>query len=99
MCGAVACKFAALPASYSGILEVTLTHSQRRFDLRVAVFAALALLFAQIGAMTHAYAHLSARDQSSAQQSIGGSHEICGDCLNYAPLLSAAGSQQCVEVH
>ena len=76
-----------------------MTHSQRRFDFRVAVVAAVALLFAQIGAMTHAYAHLRGSDQPSVHSSLGAGHEICGDCLNYAPLLSAAGSPASVALH
>lgn len=65
---------------------------RRHFVLRIAVITAVALLFAQLGAMTHAYSHRGAADAPSAHQSTGGGHEICGDCLNYAPLLSAAGT-------
>jgi hypothetical protein len=63
-----------------------------RFRLRVAVVTALALLFAQFGAMTHAYSHDTAVEHSSSHSSTPGTHDFCGDCLNFAPLLSAAGA-------
>jgi hypothetical protein len=66
-----------------------LTHRQ---EFRVALIAALALLFAQLGAMAHAYSHVPEATSVSAQQAKLGIHDFCKDCLNFAPLLSAAGA-------
>jgi hypothetical protein len=63
----------------------------RRFELRVAAIAAVALLFAQLGAMSHAYSH-DAAVGSVSHQSGANSHDPCNECLAYAPLLSAAGT-------
>jgi methyl coenzyme M reductase alpha subunit len=73
--------------------------------------AVMALLIAQIGALSHAYSHdgyaHAARAQglghnaftqdafagaASIHSISAGSHDPCGDCLAYAPLLSAAGA-------
>jgi hypothetical protein len=59
--------------------------------------AVLALVIAQMGATRHAYSHDaavgSASVGSASMQLIGAvSHNPCGDCLAYAPLLSAAGA-------
>ncbi len=59
-----------------------------RFELRIAALAAVALLLAQLGAMSHAYSH----DVTAAHQSGASSHELCNDCLGYAPVLSSAGA-------
>jgi hypothetical protein len=64
----------------------------RLFDFRVALVAALALIFAQLGAMTHAYSHVPEKPPLSSQQPNLGIHDFCKDCLNFAPLLSAAGA-------
>jgi hypothetical protein len=53
--------------------------------------AALALIFAQLGAMTHAYSHTPEKPPLSSQTNLG-IHDFCKDCLNFAPLLSAAGA-------
>ena len=66
-----------------------LTH---RLEFRVALIAALALFFAQVGAMAHAYSHTPENTSISAQQAKLGIHDFCKDCLNFAPLLSAAGA-------
>jgi hypothetical protein len=111
-----------------------------RFVLRLAIMAVMALLIAQLGALSHAYAHdpyapgahsrntgshgasahdTSAQDAYDASRREGyhghdsprrdayrrdfagaattrslsaGSHDPCGDCLAYAPLLAAAGT-------
>jgi hypothetical protein len=63
-----------------------------RHELRVALLAALALIFAQLGAMSHAYSHQPETGSVSAQQAKLGIHDFCKDCLNFAPLLSAAGA-------
>jgi hypothetical protein len=63
-----------------------------RFELRLAVMAALALLIAQLGAMSHAYSHDAAIDAPTTHQSAANSHDSCNDCLAYAPLLAAAGT-------
>ncbi len=68
-----------------------------RFELRVALTVAFALLLAQFGAMAHTYSHdaqlsaATARD-SIARQSNSGGRDLCGDCLNFAPLLSVSGA-------
>lgn len=72
-----------------GVALIRLTH-RRRF--RVALIAALALIFAQLGAMAHAYTHVPETSSISAQQAKLGIHDFCKDCLNFAPLLSAAGA-------
>jgi hypothetical protein len=69
-----------------------LPKSIRRLEFRVALIAALALIFAQLGAMTHAYSHTPEKPPLSSQQANPGLHDFCKDCLNFAPLLSAAGA-------
>jgi hypothetical protein len=64
----------------------------RRFELRFAVIAALALVLAQFGAMAHAYSHAPETSTVASQQVSPGVHDYCNDCLNFAPLLSAAGA-------
>lgn len=63
-----------------------------RFELRLAVFAAMLLLLAQFGAMSHAYSHDAAVGSPATHQTGASSHDPCGECLAYAPLLSAAGT-------
>jgi hypothetical protein len=62
-----------------------------RLEFRVALIAALALIFAQLGAMTHAYSHVPDKPPVS-QQANQDIHDFCKDCLNFVPLLSAAGA-------
>lgn len=62
-----------------------------RFGFRLAAMAVVALLIAQLGAMSHAYSHDGA-DSSSTRQIGASSHHPCNDCLAYSPLLSAAGT-------
>jgi hypothetical protein len=64
----------------------------RRFELHFAVIAGLALVFAQLGAMAHAYSHAPETRSAGSQQVSPGIHAYCNDCLNFAPLLSAAGA-------
>jgi hypothetical protein len=59
-----------------------------RIEFRITAFAVLAFFVAQMGAIAHAYTHRPATQTSTTQQS----HELCGECLNFAPLLSAAGT-------
>jgi hypothetical protein len=59
---------------------------------RIAVIAAIALFFAQLGAMNHAYSHLPRSVAATAQQTNSASRDVCDDCLSFAPVLSAAGS-------
>jgi hypothetical protein len=66
-----------------------LTH---RFRIRWAAIAAAALLIAQMGALAHAYSHVPQTRSVSAHQPIPGTHDFCNDCLNFAPLLAAAGA-------
>jgi hypothetical protein len=65
---------------------------KHRHEFRVALIAALALICAQVGAMAHAYTHVPESSSVSAQQAKLGIHDLCKDCLNFAPLLSAAGA-------
>jgi hypothetical protein len=81
-------RYAAALRSF-GIALAKLLH---RFQLRVAVITAVALLFAQLGAMTHAYSHTADITRASPHQSIPGTHDFCSDCLSFAPLLSVAGT-------
>jgi hypothetical protein len=60
--------------------------------LRFAVVAATALVIAQLGAMAHAYTHIPTTRADSSQQTTPGIHDFCSDCLNFAPLLAAAGA-------
>jgi hypothetical protein len=60
--------------------------------LRFAVIAALALIVAQLGAMAHAYTHVPQTRADSAHQTVPNLHDSCNDCLNFAPLLAAAGA-------
>jgi hypothetical protein len=64
----------------------------KRLEFRVALIAALALFFAQLGAMAHAYSHNPEKPPVSSQQGNLGIHDFCKDCLNFAPLLSAASA-------
>jgi hypothetical protein len=62
-----------------------------RFELRLAVMAAVALLLAQLGAMSHAYSHDAALGSPTTHQAGANSHDPCDDCLAYAPLLAPGG--------
>jgi hypothetical protein len=73
-------------------LGTALSRLSHRFELRVAVITAVALLIAQLGAMAHAYTHTSDITPTSTHQSNSGSHDFCSDCLSFSPLLSAAGA-------
>ncbi len=56
----------------------------------MTALAAVALLLAQLGALSHAYSH----DSSAAHQSgTASSHVPCDDCLAYAQVLSGAGPE------
>jgi hypothetical protein len=44
------------------------------------------------GAIAHAYTHQPSAAKTSTSQQIANSHEFCSDCLNFAPLLAAAGT-------
>ena len=59
---------------------------------RIAVLTALALLVAQWGTMAHAYSHVSRMSPASSHLATPSTHGVCSDCLNFAPLLSAAGT-------
>ncbi|HLZ96735.1 MAG TPA: hypothetical protein VKP66_02245 [Steroidobacteraceae bacterium] len=63
-----------------------------RFEFRIATVAVLALFLAQLGAMAHAYAHQPSTARISSSQQPQASHELCADCLNFAPLLAPAGT-------
>jgi hypothetical protein len=78
---------ARIVATYLGF---DLAKLQHRYELRLAVIAAIALFFAQIGAITHAYSHTPEKRAVSTQPTPG-AHDTCNDCLNFAPLLAATG--------
>jgi hypothetical protein len=59
-----------------------------RVEFRITALAVLAFFIAQMGAIAHAYTHRPSTQTSTTQQS----HELCSECLNFAPLLSAAGT-------
>jgi hypothetical protein len=63
-----------------------------RLEFRIAAIAALALFITQLGAIAHAYTHSPSTAKTSAFQQIQKGHEFCSDCLNFAPLLAAAGA-------
>jgi hypothetical protein len=73
-------------------MRVTLFNRWHRLDFRIAALVALALFIAQLGAIAHAYTHKPSTVSASAYQKISNSHEYCGDCLNFAPLLAAGGT-------
>ncbi|HEY2684875.1 MAG TPA: hypothetical protein VGI93_15255 [Steroidobacteraceae bacterium] len=77
-------------------IGLNLTNYRQRIDLRIALIAALALLLAQLGAMTHAYSHVPKLSQAAYAPAPPASHELCADCLNFAPLLAAAGAPSVV---
>jgi hypothetical protein len=69
---------------------LTLLKWCHRVEFRITALAVLAFFFAQMGAIAHAYTH--SPTQTSTTQQSQTSHELCGDCLNFAPLLAAAGT-------
>ena len=79
-------------------MVVPVAQLHNRFRLRVALVTALALLFAQLGAMTHAYSHGPRAAPTAVQQQVPASHDFCNDCLNFAPLLAAAGAPAALHV-
>ena len=50
------------------------------------------LQIAQLGAQLHTYAHGDATALDAPRQTLLASHGACGECLAFAPLLSAAGT-------
>jgi hypothetical protein len=62
----------------------------RHFRLIVHVLS-LALLIAQLGTQAHAYSHLSP-DPHGVPSTI----QSCGQCLSFAPLLTAVGGSHCL---
>jgi hypothetical protein len=67
---------------------MSLDKRSQRLEFRITALAVLAFFIAQMGAIAHAYTHQPSSQTSTLQQS----HELCGECLNFAPLLSAAGT-------
>jgi hypothetical protein len=65
---------------------------KRKFEHRVVFLALAMLLIAQLGAQLHTYAHRDASALDAPRQTLLASHGSCGDCLAFAPLLSAAGT-------
>ena len=66
-----------------------------RLQLRFAILAAMALLLAQAGAISHAYSHSAGLTTSSSHSTGAGSHDPCSGCLAFAPLLCGAGAPNC----
>jgi len=62
----------------------------------LAVFAAIVLLLAQLGAMNHAYSHVP-QVSAGVQASNPAAHALCDECLSFAPVLSSAGSPAIVD--
>jgi len=62
----------------------------KKASLRVAFVTAWAFLFAQYGALAHAYSHLHSTSTSTYLLDAHGKQ--CADCLTFAPLLSTAGA-------
>jgi hypothetical protein len=62
----------------------------RKSTLRIALMTAMALLIAQFGAQAHVYSHLHYGAGTTEQLDSHG--RLCGECLSFAPLLSAAGT-------
>jgi hypothetical protein len=62
----------------------------RHIEFRLALLMALALLCAQFAAQAHAYSHLQSGTDTTFRLDANG--QLCSDCANFAPLLSAAGS-------
>src|SRR6202040_585866 len=72
---------------------LTLFKRSHRQEFRVTALAVLTLFIAQFGAIAHGYTHqLGASKQASIYRQTSNSQEYCGECLNFAPLLSAAGT-------
>lgn len=71
-----------------------------RLEHRTAMLALVALLLAQLGALSHAYAHdpppwpaAGSPAASPSTHPLGATgHDSCNECLSYAPLLCAAGT-------
>lgn len=61
-------------------------------ELRLAWVALLALFFAQLGAVAHAYSHDAAAGQATSQRVGANTHNPCGECLAFAPLLAGAAA-------
>jgi len=77
--------------------RIALRELLKRVELRLAALVAMALLCAQVGALSHAYAHdADARAPGTAPPAASpagaAAHDPCNDCLAYAPLLCAAGT-------
>jgi len=70
-----------------------LTRSPRRISAFAAL--ALALLFAQIGALAHGYSHLRYKTDLTGTGTAG---QICTECLSFTPLLCAVGGSSPVVV-
>lgn len=79
-------------------MVVPLVPLPTRFRLRIALVTALALLFAQLGAMTHAYSHAPRAVPTAAHPQVPASHDTCNDCLNFAPLLAASGAPAALSI-
>ena len=69
-----------------------------RLNTRIAAIAAIALFFAQLGAIAHAYTHLTSTSRSNAYSQTLKVHEVCSDCLNFAPLLAPGGTPAVIPV-
>jgi hypothetical protein len=52
----------------------------------------MGLLIAQLGAVSHAYAHDAEAAPRTTHPAGAASHDLCGDCLVFAALLSIGGA-------
>jgi hypothetical protein len=77
---------------FKGSQKSILSKRSHRVEFRLAALATLALFIAQLGAIAHAYTHRPSTAPTSAYQQTQASHELCSDCLNFAPLLAPAGT-------
>ena len=62
----------------------------RRHAGKIGLLAAFALVLAQLGAITHAYAHL--RVGADPQGIAAKTSHSCPDCQSFSPLLAGAGT-------
>src|SRR5262252_672884 len=74
-----------MAVGYTSPMRPAQSLRERRHAARLGMLLALALVVAQTGAVVHGYSHLSAPGTPAR------SGELCGDCLLFSPLLSAAG--------
>jgi hypothetical protein len=55
---------------------------------RITLLVVMGLLIAQLGAVSHAYAHDAEAAPRTTHPAGAAGHDLCGDCLAFAVLLS-----------